>query len=239
VHKVFQVVVALVLFTCACAGQKYSSFKTTTPLSKGHFLILGFQGGRDSWHDPKPGVARMAQKLRSLNLPGIHVETIENKKRNLAMMLIKNAFDFDGNRGLTEDERKNVRLIVYGMSFGGAAVVKLARQLDSENLPILLTVQVDSIGNDDAEIPANVKRAANLFQRSGKIIHGEPEIHAQNPNITKILGNFEYDYKKSSIDISNVSWIKKIFRVAHTKMDRDPTVWSLVEQLIVEEITAE
>ncbi len=200
-------------------------------------MILGFQGGRDSWDDPKPGVARLAQKLRSLNLPGVHVDTVENQKRNLAMKLIRNAFDFDGNRHLTEDGKKNVRLIVYGMSFGGAAVVKLARQLDEENLPILLTVQVDSIGRDDAEIPPNVKRAANLFQRSGKIIHGEPEIRAQDPSRTQILGNFEYDYRNSSIDISNVSWIKKIFRAAHTKMDHDPAVWSSVEQLILEEIS--
>lgn len=179
----------------------------------------------------------MAQKLRSLNLPGVHVETVENKKRNLAMMLVQNAFDLDGNQHLTEGERKNVRLIVYGMSFGGAAIVKLARQLEGKNLPILLTIQIDSIGRNDAEIPSNVKRAANLFQGSGKIIHGESEIYAQNPARTQILGNFEYDYKNSSIDISNVSWIKKIFRIAHTKMDHDPAVWSRVEQLIVEEIT--
>jgi hypothetical protein len=237
VHKILQVFLLLTLFICACSGQKYSSFNTATPLQKGHFLILGFQGGRDSWDDPKPGVARMAEKLRTLNLPYVHVETVENQKRNLAMMLIRNAFDFDGNRYLTEDEGKNVRLIIYGMSFGGAAVVKLARQLEHDNLPILLTVQIDSIGRNDAEIPSNVKRAANLFQRSGKIIHGEPEIRAQNPSHTRTLGNFEYEYKNSSIDISNVSWIKKIFRVAHTKMDRDPAVWSRVEQLIVEEIT--
>ncbi len=235
-HRFFQVFLLLTLFTCACAGQKYSSFKTATPLPKGHFLILGFQGGRDSWDDPKPGVARLAQKLRSLNLPYVHIETVENQKRDLAIMLIQNSFDFDGNRYLTEDERRNVRLIVYGMSFGGAAVVKLARQLDNENLPILLTIQIDSIGRNDAAIPSNVKRAANLFQRSGKVIHGEPEIRAENPTHTQILGNFEYDYKNSSIDISNVAWIKKLFRVAHTKMDRDPEVWSLVEQLVLEEI---
>ncbi|MCI0446381.1 hypothetical protein L0152_24600 [bacterium] len=237
--KFFQIFLLAALLACCCAGQKYNSFKTSTPLPKGHFLILGFQGGRDSWDDPKPGVARLAQKLRSLNLSYVHIETVENQKRDLAIMLIQNAFDFDGNRYLTEDERKNVRLIVYGMSFGGAAVVKLARQLDSENLPILLTVQIDSIGRNDAAIPSNVKRAANLFQRSGKVIHGEPDIRAEDPTHTQILGNFEYDYKNSSIDISNVSWIKKILRVAHTKMDRDPAVWSLVEQLIVEEITPE
>ena len=237
VHKVFQFVLLLTLFTYACAGQKYSNFVTPTPLPKGHFLILGFQGGRDSWDDPKPGVARIAQKLRSLSLPNVHIEIVENKKRNLAMMLIQNAFDFDGNRHLNEDERKNVRLIIYGMSFGGAAVVKLARQLDYEYLPILLTIQIDSVGRNDSEIPSNVKRAANLFQRSGKIIRGEPEVRAKSPSHTQILGNFEYDYKNSSIDISNVSWIKKIFRVAHTKMDRDPAVWSLVEQLILKEIS--
>ena len=56
-------------------------------------------------------------------------------------------------------------MIVYGQSFGGAAVVKFARQMDALEIPILLTLQVDSVGIGDAVIPPNVRAAANLFQK--------------------------------------------------------------------------
>jgi hypothetical protein len=235
VHKVTFILIALL--TCSCAAQKYSSFQTPTPLTPNDFLVLGFQGGRDSWDDPKPGVARLAHKLRALHLPQVHVEIVENRQRDLAMMLIRDAFDLDRDHQLSDEERTNVRLIVYGMSFGGAAVAKLSHQLKQENIPVLLSIQIDSVGRGDSKVPSNVKRAANLFQRSGKIIRGEPELYPENSSRTQIIGNFEYDYTNSSIDVSNVSWIKKIFRVAHTKMDRDPAVWSRVESLILEEIS--
>ena len=47
-------------------------------------------------------------------------------------------------------------LVMYGQSFGGAAVVKLARQLQAMSLPVLLTIQIDSVGRDDSVIPQNV-----------------------------------------------------------------------------------
>ena len=135
--------------------------------------------------------------------------------------------------------QKNVhsaRLILYGQSFGGAAVVKLARQLDKLGVPVLLTVQIDSVGRGDGRIPPNVARAASLFQRNGVLISGEAPIVAEDPLKTTILGNFEFDYRKKRIDISAVPWHKKVFREAHTKMEHDPEVWEKVEDLILTEI---
>ena len=124
-------------------------------------------------------------------------------------------------------------MILYGQSFGGAAVVKLARELHREGVPVLLTVQVDSVGRDDARIPPNVACAANFFQRDGLLIQGEPEIRAERPSETRIIGNFRHQYSDNRISLSAVPWHKKIFRVAHTKMDRDPALWSKVEELIL------
>lgn len=96
------------------------------------------------------------------------------------------------------------------------------------------SVQVDSIGRGDKIIPSNVASAANLFQRNGLIIKGEREIRPQDPSRTKIIGNFEFDYSDKKISLSHVPWYKKIFRVAHTKMDHDPAVWALVEKIILD-----
>ena len=103
-------------------------------------------------------------------------------------------------------------------------------------MPVLLTVQVDSVGRDDKVIPSNVARAANLFQRDGLIIKGERDIRPEEPGKTKIVGNFKFDYGGKKIDLSEVSWLKRLFQAAHTKMDHDPGVWALVERIILDVI---
>ncbi|MBI2818550.1 MAG: hypothetical protein HYX73_01095 [Acidobacteria bacterium] len=234
-------VLGLVLFfhsSCLfLPGQRYRHFATKTPLPERHTLILGFLGGRDSWDDPRPGVARLAAKLRAENLPGVHIESVENRRRHLALQLIQHSFDQNQNGVLEQEEKVSGRLILYGQSFGGAAVVKLARELHKAEIPVLLTVQVDSVGRGDARIPGNVSCAANLFQQDGLVIRGEREIRAEDPEKTTIIGNFEYDYDDREIDLSHVPWFKKLCRVAHTKMDWDPEVWARVEQLILDTLS--
>jgi hypothetical protein len=222
----------------AARAQRYQDFTTPTPLKEGDTLVLGFMGGRESWDNEKRGVRKLALRLRSKNLPGVHVETVENKKRRLALELIRGAFDRDRDGRLDERERASARLIVYGQSFGGAAVVKLARQLEAMGVPVLLTVQVDSVGRGDKVIPPNVRRAANLFQRDGLIIKGERQIRAEDPNKTAVVGNFKFDYEGKKVDLSEVSWLKRLFQAAHTKMDHDPEVWALVERLVLEAVSA-
>ena len=218
-------------------GQRYQDFITKTPLKESHVLIIGFMGGRESWDNDERGVRKLALKLRAMNFPAVHVETVENKKRRLAIELIHKAFDRDRSGRLDEHERASARLIIYGQSFGGAAVVKLARQLKELGVPVLLTVQVDSVGRGDKTIPSNVARAANLFQRNGLIIKGEREIRPEDPAKTTIIGNFKFDYNKKKINLSEVSWLKRLFHTAHTKMDHDPEVWSLVEKLILDVVS--
>jgi pimeloyl-ACP methyl ester carboxylesterase len=221
------------LATPVARGQRYDDFATKRPLGAGEVLILGFQGGREAWNNGKTAVGRVAARLREMRLPGVHVETVANRNRRLAARLVVEALDRDRDGRLSPEERAEARVILYGHSFGGAAVVKLARELHGLGVPVLLTVQVDSVGRDDARIPPNVARAANLYQRNGRFIRGEPEIVAEDPARTAVVGNFRFDYDERRVDISKVPWTKKIFRRAHAKMELDPEVWAQVERLIV------
>ncbi|MCI0415421.1 hypothetical protein L0222_21830 [bacterium] len=222
----------LILLSCF-SRQRYHHFETRTPLAEGDALVLGFLGGRQSWNNSREGVRRLALELRAMNQPGLHVETVENVRRDLALQLVQNALDSDRNGTLTGNEKESARLILYGQSFGGAAVVKFANQLHQLKIPVLLTIQIDSVGRHDDVLPENVRAAANLFQRNGILIRGESEIRAQNPVKTRIIGNFEFDYSNKQIDLSSVDWYKKIFRNSHTKMNQDPEVWEKVKELIV------
>ena len=233
------ILIALLLFGALLASctvrsaQSYVHFSTPTPLRDQETLILGFMGGRDSWHNTEVGVGWMAQRLRDHHLPGVHVETVENRKRDLAVRLVRESLDLNGDGRLQNVERSNARIIIYGQSFGGAAVVKFARQLYALRIPVLLTVQVDSVGLNDSAIPPNVLRAANLYQDNGWLMRGEAPIQAQGPDRTEILGNFRFDYDGSNIDLSHLPWYKTLGRVAHARMDRDPAVWRKVEELIL------
>lgn len=214
--------------------QQFQHFTAPRPLQPGHTLVLGFMGGRDSWRNTEVGVGRTARWLRQKAIPGVHVETLENLKRHLALRLVRSCMDSSGDGRLQPQERLQARIVLYGQSFGGAAVVKFARQLERLDIPVLLTVQVDSVGRGDGLIPPNVRAAANLYQDNGRIIRGEAPIRAADSGRTRILGNFRFDYSNLDIDLSHLPWYKKIARRAHAKMDRDPAVWDKVEELLLD-----
>jgi hypothetical protein len=224
---------------CGLRGQRYSDIQTPTPLCREDALIIGFMGGRDSWRDENVGVGRLAAKLRKSELNGVHIETVENLKRGLALKFVKNSLDRDGNGELDDSERSSARIILYGQSFGGAAVVKFARQLNEIAVPVLLTIQIDSVGRGDEMIPPNVRTAANFYQNNGRVIRGAQNIRATDPNRTVILFNRRIDYRKRDVQMRRLPWYKKAFRTDHLKMDNDPEVWKEVEQLIQHAIKQE
>lgn len=196
-------------------------------------VVVGFLGGHDARDDATKGVRQLALRLRE---PGhIYTETFSNQSRKLAEAYLFAILDRNGDGTIGIDERRT--LVVYGQSYGGAAVVKFAWRLAHLQVPIHLTVQIDSVGTDDARIPPNVTFAANLYQKNGWIIAGENPIRPVDPSRTGILGNWLFDYDSppgSEINIDDLSFWKKLMRVAHAKMDRDPRVWKLTEGVIRE-----
>lgn len=228
---------AIFLFGCCfpptTQGQTWDDFITKTPIGPNDTLVIGFLGGREAWDNEKRSPRKLALKLRSRQAPGLHVETLENRRRPLAVELIKRAFDRNKDEVLDPRELASARIVIYGLSFGGAAVVKLARDLRELDLPVLLTVQIDSVGRDDSVIPPNVRRAANFYQKNGIVISGEGPIRAEDPERTTIVADCRVSYSKRKIDVSHVDWFKKLMRVAHAYISYDPEVWDRVEELIV------
>ncbi len=134
----------------------------------------------------------------------------------------------------SDEEKQDARIILYGVSWGGSETVALARELEKEKIPVLLTIQVDSVAKirqNDSLIPANVREAVNFYQQNG-VLHGRPEIHAANGTRTKILGNVRFDYKSKSIPCDKYPWYDRVFAKYHTEIECDPAVWNQVESLI-------
>ncbi len=231
----------LALTFCAPAplpllAQRSKDLITPTPLPSGDTLVLGFLGGIEKWNDENRPVRELALRLREMDLPGVHVETFKHRRRHQALKLIEAAIGRDAKGKFGSQGRRNIRIILFGHSMGGAAVVKLARELKKMDVPVALTVQVDSVGASDGVIPANVARAANLFQHDSALLHGRGEIRAEDPRKTEILANLQYTYDGKWVDLSGATLPEQVVRTRHTKMEFDPEVWERVEAYILEEL---
>ncbi|MGH9364452.1 MAG: hypothetical protein ACRD1B_04190, partial [Thermoanaerobaculia bacterium] len=171
------------------------------------------------------GVRRLALDLR-VGERNIFAETFENRRRDVAEEFLREVL----GPGASQP-----RLVVYGQSFGGAAVLKFARSLERRSIEVALTVQIDSVGRGDGLVPPNVRFAVNLYQSDGWFLRGEQPIRAEDLGKTVILGNRQFHYNQppgSEIDVADVPWWKLIFRIPHARMDRDPRVWDLAGRAI-------
>jgi hypothetical protein len=112
----------------------------------------------------------------------------------------------------------------------------LSRELNRAGIPVLLTVQVDSVAKpwqDDQVIPENVAAAANFYQPHG-LIHGRPQITAANDSKTQILGNYRFDYQKQPVRCEGTTWFERTFTPSHMQSQCDPRLWNQVEDLVLQ-----
>jgi pimeloyl-ACP methyl ester carboxylesterase len=212
--------------------------QSPAPLPPGSLLVVGFLGAWEDWDNAKRSVRKLALDLRGRQIPGVHVETAGNHQRRVIFRYIREALDQNRDRKLSAEEKRSVQFILYGQSFGGAAAVKLARELKKLGVPVRLTVQIDSVGRDDDKIPPNVSRALNLYQHDPGPVWGESEIKAVDPSKTAILGNVRFFYFFRKVDMSDYPWIARRMGLSHWKMDNDPVVWKAVDTAIMTEILA-
>jgi hypothetical protein len=218
----------------SCKSIRLTDLETAPAVPPGACVVVGFLGGVDAWNDASKGARGLALALRDRD-GGVYAETFENRRIPLALAFVDRALDANHDGEIDADEAGRVRLVVYGQSLGGWAAVEFARMLAARVIPIEFLLQIDSVGFHDDEVPANVRRAANFYQDDGWVIAGENPIRASDPSQTEVIGNWEFDYDRppgSAIDIGDLPWWKKAFRVAHARMDRDPRVWATASGLI-------
>lgn len=197
-------------------------------------IVIGFVGGFIKHDDPVHSEVQLAARLRKEYPTGVDVETFESYRGEKAHQKILELLDANHNGTLTAEEKNNARIILYGHSWGGSETVTLARALEKDGIPVLLTLQVDSVskpGSNDTIIPANVAQAVNFYQSHG-LLRGHHDIRAADPARTRIIGNFRFDYEASALKCSEYPWYDRIFAKPHTQIECDPIVWSEVESLI-------
>ncbi|HTZ59712.1 MAG TPA: hypothetical protein VMB49_16505 [Acidobacteriaceae bacterium] len=198
--------------------------------AEGRIVVVGFVGGFVRHDDPRHAEVRFAAYLRQRYRSKIEVEVFGNHARSQALRFLLRA---------SAGEKQPARIIIFGHSWGGTETVRLARALERRHIPVLLTVQVDSIakpGDENFTIPDNVANAVNFYQTTG-LLHGRTEIVAKNPDHTNILGNFEMTYKNHPINCNEFPWYSRLFTRSHIEIENDPRVWTQVATLIDRELS--
>ncbi len=203
-------------------------------------IVIGFVGGRVHADNSIHLEVRMAEKLQTLHPRNAVVRVFANHQGDQAFQEVMRQVDTNHDGKISREERAAARIVIYGHSWGASQTVTLAQQLDREKIPVLLTVQVDSVAKsneiDGGEIPGNVAQAINFYQTRG-ILRGRSAIQAMEPLKTKILGNVRLDYRGHTIDCSKFPWFARTFMLPHIEIENDARVWDRIEAMIEERIS--
>jgi hypothetical protein len=197
-------------------------------------IVIGFLGGHVKKNNAVHTEVQVAMHLRHSHPVGVHAEVFQNTEGPAALREILRLLDVNHDGVLSDAEKLHARIILYGHSWGASETVTLAHHLQSEGIPVLLTVLVDrvsKIGEGDESIPANVAQAVNFYQLDG-LLHGWRTIRAADPASTQILGNYQFDYKNNPVSCDQYPWYARLFMGPHIEIENDPRVWNQVEALI-------
>jgi hypothetical protein len=208
------------------------------PDPSGRLIIIGFVGGHIRADNLVHKEVQLAGNLRQRYPGRVKSAVFANHDGDAALGAVLQFLDENSSGCLSSHEKQDARIVIYGHSWGASETVTLARRLNKLNIPVLLTVQVDSVrktGENDAAIPPNVHEAVNFYQSEG-MLHGRSEIDAMDPSRTTILGNFASTYRHKRVSCDGYPWYARTFMRPHIEIENDPMVWGRIQDLIATKI---
>lgn len=203
-------------------------------------IIIGFLGGFVKPDDLKRPEVLFATYLRGHYGPAAHIEMFGNHEAKKALHDLVQQLDTNHDGRLSAAEKQQAEIILYGHSWGAARVVTFARDLERLEIPVALTIQIDSVKKllqNDHTIPANVENAVNFYQEHG-LTPGQPHIAAADVTRTKILGNFRMTYRDHRIKCGNYRWLSRHLNRGHHEIENDPQVWDYIASLIESQLAS-
>jgi len=200
----------------------------------GQLIVIGFMGGNVSGGNMVHREALVARDLQQLYPFDLHAAVFANSDWKSALRTVMEHLDAKGAGRPSAQEKNAARIVLYGHSWGASEAVTLARRLNELGIPVLLTVQIDSVeklNENDVSIPPNVREAVNFYQSEG-LLHGRSQITAIDPKQTTILGNYEMSYREHPIPCDGYPWFARTFMKPHIEIENDPEVWERIVALI-------
>ena len=201
-------------------------------------IVIGFMGGSVSATNNVHREAGLIKSLQQREPQEIHAALFANRDGNRALQSVLQLLGADHKGQLIEEAKQSARIVIFGHSWGASETVHLARMLNRLGIPVLLTIQVDSVqkqSQNDWQIPPNVREAINFYQSEG-LLRGRKLIVAEDPAKTKILGNRQSSYRENPVSVSGYPWYARAFMHRHIQIENDPAVWNQIEVLIIAKV---
>jgi len=233
--------ILLIASSIAAYAQKIPSLdlNRAQPVALNQLIVIGFLGGHVSANNLVHQEAALIQKLQHGHPLSIHAAAFANRDGDAALQTILRLLDEDHDGHLSEKEKQAARIIIFGHSWGASETVTLADRLNKLGIPVLLTIQVDSVQKqrqNDALIPPNVHEAINFYQSEG-LLRGRVAIEAKDPSQTTVLGNYQLSYRANPVPLDGFPWYARTFMKQHIEIENDPAVWNRIEALILTKLS--
>jgi hypothetical protein len=193
--------------TNTTVSESSSSLKNT---SSCRIIYLGIVGALEPPNNKYSGVVQIREALQAKGYSDVCAKSFSPYTWMQGRdWLLKHFPSHPGE--LTPDELQHApKVILVGHSMGGWAILSVARELCSRDIPVELTVQVDSVGITDHTVPKNVKSAAIFHANDVLMFMTTKSVRREDPGHTKLVA-----------DIT-------VAGAGHESITRDPRIRSLV-----------
>lgn len=189
-------------------------------------IVVGFTGGLERKNSRVSGVVRLRKKIedRVGDTPGVAALAYSN---------------FAWRRA-SEDVRALAAgtspvIVVYGHSWGAGAISKFARSIDRGGLEVALAVYIDAFTLRNPRVPANVRYAVNIYQRTGLLrglpLRGKSKLLPVDPERTHVLANLRVTPETEHFGW-NWNLVQPLFYRHHHRIGHDVRIQGLLLDLV-------
>jgi hypothetical protein len=159
-------------------------------------IVAGFRGLVEDPNDRHSGVVAIRKRLLSLGHPDLCARVFSPYRQGTAIKWILSRLRSEGEEAPSPaagEIAHGPKIILFGYSLGGWAMMAVARRLGKEHVPVELGVEVDGMWSASKTAPPNMREAANFYQRKSFLMVGRNHIRAQDPELTQIVENERLD----------------------------------------------
>ena len=177
-------------------------------------IYLGFVGALEPANNKHSGVVQIRETLQGKQYPDVCANSFSPYVWMEGQDWLLKHFPAHAGALTTEELQVAPKVILVGHSMGGWAMMSVARELRSRDIPVELTVQVDSVGITDYTIPRNVKSAAIFHANDALMFLTTKHLRREDASRTTILENVT------------------VAGAGHESITRDPRI----RELVMEEV---
>jgi len=156
-------------------------------------LYAGIVGGLETPNNKRSGVVQMRDRLKGPTYTDVCARTFSPYHWTAGRNWILSHFPEHPGPMSDIELKQAPKVIVVGHSLGGWAALSVARSLDSEGIPVELTIQVDSVGITDHTVPKNVREAAVFHARDILMFLTTKKIKAADASQTRLVANIRVE----------------------------------------------